>query len=821
MISKRIVLVLFAVFLLAAPSFVSAGAVATVGATSVTVTIVPPRLPADGQTYPAIVVTLTGANSNPTVSLTNTVVYLTASTSNVGSLPASVTIPAGRSFVIANFTTTTTPGETIITASSPGLTTSSQALQTITTSGYPSQIVVFASPSTLLARPAGQASDQGVLIVELVDNQGLPAKVPAGFPNGVPVQLTSSNQGVVNVTQKITIAANSSLAIGSFQTGFTPGSNVAITATSSGFKSGSAQINVIGPAPLKLTAQAEPNNIPAGSLGFLLVSLTDQSGNPARAPSPVNVTIRSSNTTVITVPSSMTIPSGEIYSYVTYSSTKVVGTATITVTSPGLSSSSTVVNTGQASIPTGLSVLTSPNPVLSDDSKYNTSVIVQLIGQGSSPAAISTNTNYVVSLTSSNSQVGDVPSTVVIPEGSSYAVAYFQSTYASGTTTITASASNLLPAAAQMTTYGPVPAEIRLSIYGSAGGPGTELPATGQSYPALAVSLADSGGNPAVAPGNIVVQLTSSTPDIVSVDTTVTIPTGNISTILPLQTSLLPGQANITASSVGLGSGTLTVTTEIPAPAKLAAYLAPATALQPKTGNTPMLYIQLQDVDGNPATARQATNVVVTSSNGNLFNTSLTLTIPAGKDYAATPVITNGLGSGTLTATSSGLGSSSANLEILPFPFSANISLALPYGGYMYTNDTGRASATLTVEMLGQPLQNVNVTWEYAGAAAIPSNGTTNAAGQVETSLQPVSTGPANITAIASGAIFGTLKTTSYFTILATPPKAKPTFVQVLLSYIYYIIIAVAAVVVAGVYLLRMQRKKAKAELEAGFEAVS
>jgi hypothetical protein len=818
MISKRILLVLTALFLLAGPSLLPVGAATTTGtATAISLTVVPAKLPADGLAYPAVVVSLVSASAQPTVQLVNTTVFLSVSQNNVGSLPASVVIPAGRTFVIANFTTTTTPGVTTVTASSPGLQSASQTVTTLTTSGYPTHILVFASPSTQLARPAGQPSDTGTVTLELTDDQGLPAKAPTN----VTVQLFSSDAKVVNVTQNtLVIRANTSLVTGTFQTGFTPGSDIAITASSSGYVSGSTDISVIGPAPLKLTSAAEPSSIVLGSTGLLLVSLTDQSGNPARAPAAVNVTIRSSNTTVATVPGTVTIPAGSIYTWVSYQATRVSGSATLTVTSPGLQSSSATVQTHSPSAPVSLNLLTSPNPVLSDNTQYNNAVIVQLMGKDSQ-AAVSNSTSYVVSLTSSTSQIGTVPSTVTIPEGSSYAVAYFQSTYASGSTTITASASNLLPAQAQMNTYGPVPSQIILSVYGSGQGSasGTDLPADGLSHPALAVTLADSSGNPAVAAGNIVIQLSSSRADIVSVDTTVLIPAGTISTIVPIQTSLLPGAANVTASSVGLTSGTLTVNTEIPAPSKIAAYLAPAVALEPDTGNTPMLYIQLQDSQGNPATARQPTSVIVTSSNGALFNGTLSLVIPAGADYARTPVDTTGIGTGTLTASSTGLESSTATLQILPFPFSANITLQLPYSGYMYMNQT--ATASLHLSLLGQPLKNVSVTWNYNGVAAIPSNGTTDAAGVVTTKLQPVAPGPANITASATGSMFGKLQVTSYLSILSVPAKPKASFAHVLLSYIYYIIIIVAVVIVAAIYLLRMQRKKAKAELEAGFEAVS
>ncbi len=133
-----------------------------------------------------------------------------------------------------------------------------------------------------------------------------------------------------------------------------------------------------------------------------------------------------------------------------------------------------------------------------------------------------------------------------------------------------------------------------------------------------------------------------------------------------------------------------------------------------------------------------------------------------------------GVGSSTLTASSSGLGSSTATLKVLAFPFSANLTLSTP--SFIYANQTD--VATLQVDLLGQPLQGVNVTWAYFGVVPIPTNGTTNSAGEVSTMLRPVGPGDANITATATGAGFGKLQVTAQLAILQVPPTPKPTLVH-------------------------------------------
>ncbi len=803
MIRRNLLLALATVLLLVTPSLsLIAGGVETPTAShSLSVTVTPAKLPADGGQYPAVVVSLLDKSGLPSLALSETNVFLSSSQTNVGSVPSSVVIPAGKVFVMVNFTTTTTAGQTAITVSSPGLASFSAPLVTVVPSGFATHLNAFATPGTLVARP----TDKGTITVELTDDQGLPSKAPADLT----VHLFSSSNDTASLDQtNVVIKADETFATGTFHTAFRPGA-ASITASSSGFISGGTTINVVGPAPLKLVAQAQPQSLALSSSGRLVISLTDQSGEPARAPTPISISITSSNLTVAQVQATATIPAGWIYTVVSYSSTSIQGTATLTATSPGLESSSSVANTFAQKSATALKVFVSPSPTLSDNQTYS-AILVALVGSDGNPAVAVG--DVLVQLTSSSSVVGSVPSSIIIPGGASYTTANFRSTFASGTTVVTASASNLLPDLVPMTTFGPVPVRIALGLNGFS----STLPADGAAYSVFAVSLSDSTGAPAVAPNDIVIQLSSSRADIVSVDTSVVIRQGSIATIARMQTTLLAGLSNISASSVGLSSGTIPVTTVIPAPAQLKAFVAPPVALEPKTGNWPILFVQLQDSGGNPARARHATGVVVTSSNSVLLNSSISLTIPAGADYVSKVLMTDGLGSGTLTASSSGLAPSSANLQVLAFPVSANVTLSKPF---IFANQTAIASATVT--FLGTPLRNASIIWLADGGLALPSNGTTNSAGQATTTFRPNGPGQDNITLIVQVPALGDLQFRSQLTVLQVPPKPAPTIIQIVLSYIYYIVAAVVAVIVALVYLFRLRRRKAKAELEAGFEAVS
>ena len=159
---------------------------------SVLLTIIPPKIPADGGVYPAAVISLVDSQGLPTAAVKNLTFFLTSSQTNIASVPDTITILAGQEYAIANVTTTNTPGTALITATAQGLTSMpevsvSKPLATVTPSGFPSKLDVLTSPSALL--PGGS----GVVRVEVVDAAGLPSKAITD----IPVLLSSSNSSVV------------------------------------------------------------------------------------------------------------------------------------------------------------------------------------------------------------------------------------------------------------------------------------------------------------------------------------------------------------------------------------------------------------------------------------------------------------------------------------------------------------------------------------------------------------------------------------------------------------------------------------------------
>jgi len=571
----------------------------------------------------------------------------------------------------------------------------------------------------------------------------------------VEVTLSSSNGAVSLPSSALTIPSGAVLSSVPYDVGVSPGA-ATITASASGFKSGSGTVTVQGASPFALKIFAQPDPIATATTGRLVVTLTDPSGAPAPAPAPVSVTITSSNTTLVSSAETATIPAGQIYAIASFTSGPTPGTANLTASSPGLLSDYALVTVLAPVVPTQLTLIAAPDPVLADQSAYQ-SVMVLLTDARGDPGVASSSVS--VTLTSSDTAVGSINGSLVIPAGSSYAVASFSSTYFVGSTFITASAENLQSATFTVSTYGPVPIEVVVQALPST------LPADGGEYSALEVMLETANGLPAVAPEGVPIQLASSATGIVTLNSTVIIPAGQSYVLTDIGTTISPGTATIAASSSGFESSSTTVTTASPAPSQLGMYLGPSSGIQSLGSGDAILAVQLQDSNSSPARARQDTQVLVTSSNSSVIGNRIVLDIPAGADYAWVLVATSQAGSSILTASSGGLSSASATLSEL----SVQVSVTLTSSAPVVAIGTP-ATVQVQVEVMGSPLQGANVTLSATSGAMSVSNGVTDSAGQFTDTFIPVQNGVATVTAIVQDPVLG--NQTTGINILVTPPGA-------------------------------------------------
>ena len=412
------------------------------------------------------------------------------------------------------------------------------------------QLKIYVGPPRVLADNRAYEA----IFVQLQNSQGVPVRATGD----VVVHLSSSLTYIGSVDSVVTVPSGETYAVAHFYSTYTPGTTT-ITASASGFATVQESITTVGPVPSNLAVNVLPLVLPAdgGSYRSILVQLQDSGGLPAKAPiGNVTVTLSCSNVTVGTVDPSVVIHAGASYAAATFSTTVTAGSAVITAIASGYSTGQAQVTTqavgGSA---TKLQVYVGPPKVPADGVPYE-QVAVQL--QDSSGKISRAGGDIAVFLSSSDSLVGTVDPSITIPSGATYAEATFNSTYMSGSTVVTAVATNCESSNESLTTVGPIPSKLRVYCVPPS------LPADAGSYDDVLVQLQDSGGNPARDPsGNVSVYLFSSMPQAGNVSSTTTIPYGETYSTVNFSSTYSGNSTVITALTSGYETGQATVTTYV------------------------------------------------------------------------------------------------------------------------------------------------------------------------------------------------------------------------------------------------------------------
>lgn len=711
--------------------------------------VVPAKVPADGGTY-MIYVSLVDSQGNPAAAPSDLSVALFSSDQRVGSVQPTTTISFDTFSASATFTSTNTPGSTVITALASGIQAGTMTVTTTTPVGYPSQIVVYPLPSVLI--PGG--GETGSLVVQLQDPNGLPARSPAILP----VQLTSSDTNVVTVPSSVSIQQGSTYATAAFSPTSIPG-NAIVSATSPGYLSGSTTITVSGPAPSSIKVDLLPRVMIADgvSTGYVVVSLTDPLGFPARAKSPVSVVLTSSNTSVAWFDSpDLTIPAGSFYSFKLVHSGGYQGVTIITAQSSGLSAGFGSLVSRMAGIRADGEVIDlsiGPSAVLPDGATYAQIVSAQLLNQTDGyPIPISSSSAVTVYFSSSDTLYGSITSPGVITNNSTYVLADFTSTLLVGSTTITAAADGYAPAQKSVGSSAPPPANIVLGVASSV------IRATGEIYPLLYVQLRDQNGNPAKAPADIQVSLISADPAVGTADSSIIIHQGSSYSVASFFSTTSAGTANITASATGFNpTWTLVQTTE-PFPSVLAVYARPSPMIS--DGSNHFAAVQLLDDQGRPAKPELPVTVFLTSDTPNVATTQTTVTLNAGASYATALLTLGATGSAVITAIAQGYssGSSQVIVSTLPMALSLNITAGHAVVGSSYPVTLSATSGAASVG--GALVSASSRTGQFA-----TSSGLTNLNGVLSLTYQPKAPGSDNLTFTVSKAGFSTASASVVLTV--------------------------------------------------------
>ena len=515
-------------------------------------------------------------------------VSLTSDTTRV-TVPASVSIAAGATSATVSVTGVGI-GAATITASAPGFAPGTGAVQVtaprMTFAGSPLSLVVGQSGNLTLNLSAGA----GPLTIDLASSATGVATVPATVSIGA---------GATGVTVP-------AAAVGA--------GSATITASAPGLANATAAVNVLAPI----------------TVGNVSVGLNLSANLPITLPQPAPaggavVTLRSSDTSRVTVPATVTIAAGQ--SSATAQATGIaIGSASITATASGFAP-------GNGTVRVTAPTMSFPDPTLVL-SPGEVSGLTLLLSGGAGPLTVNT--------ASAPTGIAAVAATAAVPAGQASTRVVVNAT-APGSATITASAAGLNNATATVNVLAPI---VVSSVAVGLG---------------LSANLTVTLNQPASAA--VVVTLSSANPAIATVPQNVTIAAGATSATA-LVAGVGIGSSLITASAPGFaqGSGTVRVT----APTMSFAG-SPLSLVVGQSGN---LTLSLAGGAG-PLTVNLASDTT------GIATLPASVVFAAGATSAPVAVTGTAAGSATITASAPGVANATATVNVLAQITVASISVGL------------------------------------------------------------------------------------------------------------------------------------------------
>jgi cell division septation protein DedD len=419
----------------------------------------------------------------------------------------------------------------------------------------PADLKIYISPNSILA----DNSTYNCIFVQLIDANGIPTRAE----QNTTIDLSSSAPGIGTVDQTTTIPKNATYASANFTSTFIPGTTT-ITATASNYATVDSAITTIGPYPYKTTVYGFPSLLPAdgGTYSAIMVQLQSSSGEPARAPNDVQVLLFSSELTIGSVTSAITIPAGQTYAIANFTTTTnfllspLENATIITAVGHGYESTQTTITTqhvAESGPAKQLKIFEGPPQVLADNNAYKQIAIELQDALGN--IAITTS-DTTITVASDENSISTTDFQITIPQDSTYALATLYTTYRAGIVKITAAANNLQSDQQSISTVGFTPS--KLAVYCTP----SILPADNSTYQIIQVQLQDDQGNPARNPdSNTTVRVFSSNSAVGSVTSEITIPFGQTQATGNFTLTNTSGVTTITAIGSNYTTGQATLTT--------------------------------------------------------------------------------------------------------------------------------------------------------------------------------------------------------------------------------------------------------------------
>lgn len=698
--------------------------------------VVPPKIPADNDSYKNIYVTLVDSKNTPTTTTEKLEVTLSSSATNIGTVDSSVTIEAGSYYAVATFHSTDTAGATTISATASGFASAQTTVTTIKSSDInPTKLNVVALPSPMLPLEGSE----GMVIVQLLNSNNSPVVAL----NDVTVTLDSSNKNVVEVDSSVTIPKGQVYAIAKSRTAAGSGQST-ITASADGLTPATAAASTGTSTASTLKAYPLPPTISASGAegGWVAVQLEDSAGVPIRSSQDVNVSLLSSNDRIL-VPKdpSIVIRKGQSIVVAKVLPGGVEGKASLTPLASGLLSVPGDVSAVKPTFDAGerkmLVYSAPPNP--DPSASNNVLVAAQIQGKNNAPAPVFRTTRVQVS--SSNLDLGKFNNDLAIEGNNSFGIVSLDLVGLSGETTVTVSAANFKTQ------------QLKITTKGKGGLPTLDLVPTSQNipaynapYPAFLV-MVKSGSIPMKAPSDISVFLSSSSSALADVPSIVKITKGSAFGVVSITPKGFPGTITLTAKSDGFQQVVKSVALTEFNPSSLAIFTAFPALLPSSDQGDPLVIVQLQNSKGEPRKNLVSdTNVSISINPTSVGTVEQNVVIPKGANFATAKIFLSTVqGDATVSVNTEGFKLASTKFKTIVFPFDVQLTI---YPANININQT--ATLTAKVTSGGTPVPNAKVKWTYDASSAdlVSSSEATNEAGEVKAAFIPRKEVPQQIRAL-------------------------------------------------------------------------
>jgi hypothetical protein len=486
---------------------------------------------------------------------------------------------------------------------------------------------------------------------------------PIEAPFDIPVTLLASDATIIAIQNEIVIQKGESMANATIVTTEKAG-NVEITALADGVRSGITSINTVrldSLEPSKLAIYAGSGSfVPNPSIvAKMYVQLLNSADVPAVSKTPITVYLSSADTRIGSVPKSIVIPAGVTGTTINFTPTYRQGTTTIVVDSNGLAPGQVSVST-EGPLASKIVVEFAPS-TMPAPAGFNSAITLQI--RDSNDVPVKADQEIAIKLSSSDTDVAEVPSYITIKPGSSYALGKVESNGKIGAATITASASGLVSGFATVNTVAHTEASAgaskKITVFAI---PSVIVPDNNEKA-TVVVQITDSLGNAYTSQQHLYysVFLSSSDPTVGTIDKSLHSDMTYATTTF--KSSFQSGKTTITASGDGYSSGQALLNTKGSVPFALKITQMPNVVVANGEPSTSVI-LSLLDEKEKPIASQGDVVVSLSSSDQSIASVEATEIIAAGKSYVAVEITpTLRAGQTSITASASGLASSSVEFK--------------------------------------------------------------------------------------------------------------------------------------------------------------